>query len=111
MALWDPYRRAGALHAKLPEPAPDKDYQLWIITPESKQPVDAGVIPAFSDCLTFTATRPVESSRSPRDIRRAERRFHKSAWSGHLSGETMSIVCGERIVRLRHGGVKSRIDV
>jgi len=59
MALWDPYRRAGALHAKLPEPAPDKDYQLWIITPESKQPVDAGVIPAFSDCLTFTATRPV----------------------------------------------------
>ncbi len=60
MALWDPYRRAGALHAKLPEPAPDKDYQLWIITPESKQPVDAGVIPAFSDCLTFTATRPVK---------------------------------------------------
>jgi anti-sigma-K factor RskA len=59
VALWDPYRRAGALHAKLPEPAPDKDYQLWIITPEAKQPVDAGVIPAVSDCLTFTATRPV----------------------------------------------------
>lgn len=59
MALWDPYRRAGALHAKLPKPAPDKDYQLWIITPESKQPVDAGVIPAFSDCLTFTAAQPV----------------------------------------------------
>jgi anti-sigma-K factor RskA len=59
MALWDPYRREGALHAKLPEPAPDKDYQLWIITPESKQPVDAGIIPAVSDCLMFTATRPV----------------------------------------------------
>lgn len=59
MALWDPYRRAGALHAKLPDPAPGKDYQLWIITPESKQPVDAGVIPAISDCLTFTAARPV----------------------------------------------------
>ena len=59
VALWDPYRRAGALHAKLPEPAPDKDYQLWIITPESKQPVDAGVIPAFSDCLTFAPTQPV----------------------------------------------------
>jgi anti-sigma-K factor RskA len=59
MALWDPYRRTGALHAKLPEPAPDKDYQLWIITPESKQPVSAGVIPALSDSQTFTATRPV----------------------------------------------------
>ncbi len=59
MALWDPYRRAGALHAKLPEPAPDKDYQLWIITPESKQPVSAGVIPALSDSQTFTAAQPV----------------------------------------------------
>jgi anti-sigma-K factor RskA len=59
MALWDPYRRAGALHAKLPEPAPDKDYQLWIITPESKQPVSAGVIPALSDCQTFTAAQPI----------------------------------------------------
>jgi anti-sigma-K factor RskA len=59
MALWDPYRRAGALHAKLPEPASDKDYQLWIITPESKQPVSAGVIPAYSDCQTFTAAQPV----------------------------------------------------
>ena len=59
MALWDPYRREGALHAKLPEPAPDKDYQLWIITPEFKQPVDAGVIPAVSDNKMFTASRPV----------------------------------------------------
>ena len=59
MALWDPYRREGALYAKLPEPAPDKDYQLWIITPESKQPVDAGVIPAVSDNMMFTAARPV----------------------------------------------------
>jgi anti-sigma-K factor RskA len=59
MALWDPYRREGSLHAKLPKPAPDKDYQLWIITPESKQPVDAGVIPAVSDNMMFTASRPV----------------------------------------------------
>jgi hypothetical protein len=59
MALWDPYRREGSLHAKLPKPAPDKDYQLWIITPESKQPVDAGVIPAVSDNKMFTASRPV----------------------------------------------------
>jgi len=60
MALWDPHRRAGALHAKLlPEPAPDKDYQLWIITPESKQPVNAGIITPSSDCLPFSAAQPV----------------------------------------------------
>ena len=59
VALWDPQRRCGALHAKLPEPASDKDYQLWIITPESKQPVDAGIVPAGTDYLTFEAARPV----------------------------------------------------
>ena len=60
VALWDPHRREGALHlTKLPEPAPDKDYQLWIITPESKQPVDAGVIPPGSESLPFSATQPV----------------------------------------------------
>jgi anti-sigma-K factor RskA len=60
VALWDPHRREGALHvAGLPEPAPDKDYQLWIITPESKQPVDAGLVPAGSDDLAFSAAHPV----------------------------------------------------
>ena len=61
VALWDPQRREGALHlTKLPQPAPDKDYQLWIITPESKQPMDAGIIPSASECLTFSATQPVK---------------------------------------------------
>jgi anti-sigma-K factor RskA len=59
VALWDPQRRTGALHAKLPEPAPGKDYQLWIITPESKQPVDAGIVPAGTDYLAFSAAQPV----------------------------------------------------
>jgi anti-sigma-K factor RskA len=59
MALWDPSRRVGALHAKLPEPDRDKDYQLWIITPESQQPVDAGVIPALSNCLSFSAAQRI----------------------------------------------------
>ncbi|MGB8463773.1 MAG: anti-sigma factor, partial [Terrimicrobiaceae bacterium] len=60
VALWDPQRKSGALHlAKLPDPAPGKDYQLWIITPESKKPVDAGIIPPASQCLSFSATQPV----------------------------------------------------
>jgi anti-sigma-K factor RskA len=60
VALWDPQRQEGALHvAKLPQPAPGKDYQLWIITPESKQPLDAGIIPAASESMPFSATQPV----------------------------------------------------
>ena len=60
MALWDPQRQEGALHlAKLPNAAPDKDYQLWIITPESKQPLDAGVIPPSTQGLAFRAAQPV----------------------------------------------------
>ena len=49
----------GASVPLLPDPAPDKDYQLWIISPESKKPVDAGIIPAASQCLSFSATQPV----------------------------------------------------
>jgi anti-sigma-K factor RskA len=60
VALWDPQRQEGALHvAKLPRAAPDKDYQLWIITPESKQPLDAGIIPAASEGMPFSAAQPV----------------------------------------------------
>jgi anti-sigma-K factor RskA len=60
VALWDPHRREGCLHvAGLPEPAPDKDYQLWIITPEAKQPLDAGLVPAGSDDMPFSAAQPI----------------------------------------------------
>ena len=60
VALWDPQRREGALHlTKLPQAAPDKDYQLWIISPESEQPVDAGIIRSASEFVTFSATQPV----------------------------------------------------
>ena len=91
VALWDPQRREGALHlAKLPEPGPDKDYQLWIITPESKQPLDAGVIPAASD---GRATR--QPGRGASDLRRAQRRLCHSARTRHLSGEIVRDSGGE----------------
>lgn len=60
VALWDPQRQEGALHiARLPAPGPGKDYQLWIITPESKQPLDAGVIPHTSECQPFSTAQPL----------------------------------------------------
>ena len=60
VALWDPHRQEGALHvARLPDAAPGKDYQLWIISPESKTPMDAGIIPPDTDSLTFSTAQPV----------------------------------------------------
>lgn len=44
-AVWDPKKQAGALDlAKLPPTAPDKAYQVWLITPDSPQPLNVGVL-------------------------------------------------------------------
>jgi anti-sigma-K factor RskA len=59
LAVWDLNRRKGCLHvAGLPKPAPDKDYQLWIITPEAKQPLDAGLVSAEKNGVPFSARQP-----------------------------------------------------
>ena len=61
MAVWDLHRREGCLHvAGLPKPAPDKDYQLWIITPEAKQPLDAGLVSADKNGVPFSARQPLD---------------------------------------------------
>ena len=60
MAVWDLHRREGCLHvAGLPKPAPDKDYQLWIITPEAKQPLDAGLVSVDKNGVPFSARQPL----------------------------------------------------
>ena len=44
-AVWDPNKQAGALDlAKLPPTPPDKAYQVWLITPDSPQPLNVGVL-------------------------------------------------------------------
>jgi hypothetical protein len=44
VAVWNPVRQEGELFAvNLPPPAPDKDYQLWIMDPQYPDPVGAGV--------------------------------------------------------------------
>ena len=61
MAVWDLHRREGCLHLSgLPKPAPDKDYQLWIITPEAKQPLDAGLVSADKNGVPFSARQPLD---------------------------------------------------
>ncbi|HRJ73549.1 MAG TPA: anti-sigma factor [Terrimicrobiaceae bacterium] len=44
-AVWDPKKQAGTLDlTKLPPTAPDKAYQVWLITPDSAQPLNVGVL-------------------------------------------------------------------
>lgn len=46
VVVWSPSRQQGVLQVeKLPAPAPDQDYQLWLTDPAHPQPVDAGVFP------------------------------------------------------------------
>ena len=43
VAVWDPAKQAGVLHVEnLPALASDQDYQLWVVDPQYKDPLDAG---------------------------------------------------------------------
>lgn len=61
IATWDSERQEGVLNlARLPIPPPDRSYQLWIITPDSPQPVDAGLIVSETARLEFKAPFPLK---------------------------------------------------
>jgi cell division protein FtsB len=57
-ALWDTRRQTGVLDLSLlPAPAADKDYQLWIISPDSPAPISAGVVSTDTPQTNFRAPR------------------------------------------------------
>lgn len=60
IATWDAERQQGLLNlSRLPLPPPDRSYQLWIVTPDSQQPVDAGVIVSDTARYLFKPPFPV----------------------------------------------------
>jgi anti-sigma-K factor RskA len=64
VAVWDSSRKEGVLKVEnLPALAPTQDYQLWVVDPQYKDPVDGGVFtvtPGTGEArLTFTAKQPV----------------------------------------------------
>jgi len=65
IAVWDPDRETGLLSVeKLPALASDQDYQLWIIDPAYKDPVNGGVFTVTDDgraVLTFRPDQPVKA--------------------------------------------------
>ncbi len=65
IAVWDPDRETGLLSVeKLPALAADRDYQLWVIDPAYKDPVNGGVFTVGEDgraVLTFRPDQPVKA--------------------------------------------------
>ncbi|HTL68239.1 MAG TPA: anti-sigma factor [Lacunisphaera sp.] len=63
IAVWDPDQQAGLLSLdKLPAIADTQDYQLWIVDPNHKDPVSAGVFHTAADgrmALPFWPDHPV----------------------------------------------------
>ncbi len=56
--LWDQRKQAGVLDlSKLPPPPAEKNYQLWVITADSPQPVNAGVLATDGPRAAFRAPR------------------------------------------------------
>jgi hypothetical protein len=67
IVLWNPVRQEGELVvANLPPPAPDKDYQLWIMDPQYPDPIGAGVLSVETTAgdvrLPFKPDRPVAAA-------------------------------------------------
>lgn len=66
VAVWDDARKEGVLKVeKLPALSPTQDYQLWVVDPQYKDPVDGGVFtvaPGSGEArLTFTAKQPIKA--------------------------------------------------
>jgi anti-sigma-K factor RskA len=59
VVLWDPEKQEGVLKvAGVPPNEANRDYQLWIVDPEYKQPVDAGVFHVADEAPTKISFKP-----------------------------------------------------
>ena len=59
VVVWDPQKQEGVLKVvDAPVTAADHDYQLWVVDPRYKQPVDAGVFGVQPDGATKITFRP-----------------------------------------------------
>lgn len=65
---WDADSQEGVLRVeRLPEAQPGKDYQLWVISPDSENPISAGVFTVEADgsaTVRFAPVQPVTGATS-----------------------------------------------
>jgi anti-sigma-K factor RskA len=60
---WHPGRQSGVIHiSNLPAPQPGKDYQLWAVDAEHKDPISAGVVRVDKNGLAQIRFKPVEKA-------------------------------------------------
>lgn len=59
VAVWNPARQEGVFKIeKMPRPASDQDYELWVIDPSQPKPVSAGVFTVGADGGARVAFHP-----------------------------------------------------
>src|SRR5215813_13538910 len=62
---WQPGRQSGVIRiSNLPAPEPGKDYQLWAVDAEHKDPISAGVVRVDKNGVAQIRFKPVEKARS-----------------------------------------------
>ena len=60
---WQPGRQSGVIRiSNLPAPQPGKDYQLWAVDAEHKDPISAGIIRVDNNGVAQVRFKPVEQA-------------------------------------------------
>jgi len=60
---WQPKRQSGVIRiSNLPAPQPGKDYQLWAVDAEHKEPISAGVVRVDKNGVAQIRFKPVEKA-------------------------------------------------
>jgi anti-sigma-K factor RskA len=60
---WQPGKQSGVIRiSNLPAPQPGKDYQLWAVDAEHKEPISAGIIRVDQNGVAQVRFKPVEKA-------------------------------------------------
>jgi anti-sigma-K factor RskA len=60
---WQPGRQSGVIRiTNLPAPQPGKDYQLWAVDAEHKEPISAGIVRVDKNGVAQVRFKPVEKA-------------------------------------------------
>src|SRR5207244_11838348 len=60
---WEPGKQTGVIRiSNLPAAQPGKDYQLWAVDAEHKDPISAGIIRVDKNGVTQVRFKPVEKA-------------------------------------------------
>lgn len=65
--VWQQDRQSGMIKlSNMPAPDPGKDYQLWVVDAEHKDPISAGIVRVNAEGVAELRFRPVEAAHNVR---------------------------------------------